>query len=98
MEMKFFGPRLRATQEDRLAKLLNLSRDEYAELSHSGIRKVNDLNGDPLYYYIKISPLNPEYLLTKINMDRKKMVYFSPDAFDQQRQPLPPRTHALPRR
>lgn len=83
--MKFLSTLRRVRGEDRLAQLLNLTKEEYRQLSHSGLKKVDGLDGRTLYYYIQVSPLNPESLLAKIKMDRKRMVYFSPDYFDSTR-------------
>lgn len=81
--MKFVGACSRTPHKDRLAQLLNLTREEYHQLSHSDIKTVHGLSGSPLYHYIIISPLNPENILSKINMDQRRMVYFPPEAFER---------------
>lgn len=85
MEMKFLAPEKRGSKKDRLAQLLNLTQEEFSQLSHSGLKKVEGLDGGTLYYYIQVSPLNPESLLSKIKMDRKRMVYFAPDFFESKK-------------
>lgn len=82
MEMNFLSALKRARRGDRLAQLLNLTKEGFGQLSHSGIKRVDDIHGNPLYYYIQVSPPNPGTILSKIKMDRRRMVYFSPDEFE----------------
>lgn len=76
--------------EDRVAELLGLTRDEYTQLSHSGIRQISGLDGQPVSYYTTISPLNPDSILGKLRpkMNKMRMVYFSPDAFPARDVPM----------
>lgn len=78
----------RNTQDERIAHLMGLSLEEYNQLSHSGIREIRDLKGEVLYYYTIVSPLNPESILAKIKMDRKRMVHFPPDVIDVKDLPI----------
>jgi len=67
--------------QEMIAGLLGLSREEYQQLSHSGIRPIAGLDGAPMQYYMEVSRLNPEDILVKLPMNRQRMIYFSPDAF-----------------
>lgn len=66
-------------EDQIIAGLLGLTLDEYRDLSHSGVRDVRDMNDRVLYYYIIVSPLNPESTLRKLNMSKSGMIYLPPD-------------------
>jgi|GEM_PF-1827929 len=67
--------------EKQIAALLGLTIPEYRQLSHSGLREMTGLDGKPLYYFLTVSPLNPQHLLDKLQtrMDRRRMICFPPD-------------------
>lgn len=71
-----------ASPDQRLAAALGLTREEYEQLSHSGIRQTTDAEGEILNYYITVSPLNPDAILQKLKMDKMRTIYFEPDLFE----------------
>jgi len=68
--------------QKKIASLLGLTETEYEQLSHGGLRAVTDSRKNVLQYYMIISPLNPEYLLDKLKMDKRNTVYFPPDMLE----------------
>ncbi|RYZ47341.1 MAG: hypothetical protein EOP49_21605 [Sphingobacteriales bacterium] len=63
----------------KLAYLLGISEDEFSTLSHSGIRDLTDSYGVVYKYYIQFSPNNDFDLLQRLDLNRSKTVYFTPD-------------------
>lgn len=72
----------RNPSEGTMANLLGLTREEFANLNCSEVRTLTDDRGELLQYYIHISPFNPELILSKLKMNNRRMIYFSPDAFE----------------
>lgn len=72
----------RIPTESKVAHLLGLTGDEFAHLNCSGLRPIMNDRGEVMQYYIHISPYNPEVLLAKLRMNNRRMIYFSPDAFE----------------
>jgi hypothetical protein len=70
-----------APSDIKVAEILGLTLDEYAQLSHSGLRELSDNNGEVYQYYMMISPLNAPEVLAKLNMNKKRVIYFPPDIF-----------------
>jgi len=68
--------------DNRIASLLGLSYDEFANLNCSELRTLTDDKGELVQYYIHISPFNPEVVLAKLKMNNRRMIYFPPDAFE----------------
>ncbi len=68
-----------ASEDQIIAGLLGLTADEYHDLSHSGIKEVRDLDDKVLYYYIVVSPLNPDATLSKLRMNKSRMIFLPPD-------------------
>lgn len=74
--------------EKKIAELLGLTLEEYGQLSHSGLRAVRGMNDEIVKYYMVISPLNPESILKKLQMNKLRMIYFPPEAFDYKDMPM----------
>lgn len=72
----------RPPSEGQMANMLGLTYDEFANLNCSELRSLTDDRGELLQYYIHISPFNPEVVLAKLKMNNRRMIYFSPDAFE----------------
>lgn len=68
----------------RLASLLGISEDEFSKLSHSGVRDLTDSYGVVYKYYIQFSPNNDNELLDRLNLNRSKTIYFTPDQLHDQ--------------
>jgi hypothetical protein len=68
-----------ASEDQIIAGLLGLTLDEYRDLSHSGIREVRDMDDNVLYYYMIVSPLNPDATLSKLKMNKSRMIFLPPD-------------------
>ncbi len=66
----------------RMANLLGLTHEEFSSLNCSELRPLTDDRGELVQYYIHISPFNPEVILSKLKMNNRRMIYFSPDAFE----------------
>ncbi len=66
----------------RMANLLGLTHEEFTNLNCSELRPLTDDRGELVQYYIHISPFNPEVILSKLKMNNRRMIYFSPDAFE----------------
>jgi hypothetical protein len=65
--------------ESKLASLLGISEDEFSTLSHSGVRDLTDSYGVVYKHYIQFSPNNDNELLERLNLNRSRTVYFTPD-------------------
>ena len=65
--------------ERKMASLLGISDEEFSRLSHSGLRNLTDSYGVVYKYYIQFSPNNDTELLERLNLNRSKTVYFTPD-------------------
>jgi hypothetical protein len=63
----------------RVALLLGLSEDEFSRLSHSGIRDLTDSYGVVYKHYIQFSPNNDNELMERLDLNRSKTIYFTPD-------------------
>jgi hypothetical protein len=79
---KQFDNRNWKTQKDlQQALALGLDIAEFHQLSHSGFRAVNGLDGRPISYYTVISPLNPQPILEKLKPKMNKMnVIYVPES------------------
>jgi hypothetical protein len=62
-----------------MASLLGISEEEFSRLSHSGLRNLTDSYGVVYKYYIQFSPNNDKELLERLNLNRSKTIYFTPD-------------------
>lgn len=63
----------------KVALLLGLSEDEFSRLSHSGIRDLTDSYGVVYKHYIQFSPNNDNELMERLDLNRSKTIYFTPD-------------------
>lgn len=63
----------------RVAQLLGVSEDEFSRLSHSGIRDLTDSYGVVYKHYIQFSPNNDNELMERLDLNRSKTIYFTPD-------------------
>lgn len=72
----------RMPSDSRVASLLGLTQEEYANLNCSEIRPLTNGRGELVQYYMHISPFNPEVILSKLRMTNRRMIYFSPDSFE----------------
>ena len=63
----------------KMATLLGISEEEFAQLSHTGVRDLKDSYGVVYKHYIQFSPNNDLALLEKMNLNRSNTVYFTPD-------------------
>jgi hypothetical protein len=68
-----------ASEDEIIADLLGLTPDEYRDLSHSGIKEVRGMDDQVLYYYMVVSPLNPDTTLAKLKMNKSRMIFLPPD-------------------
>lgn len=64
---------------NKVALLLGLSEDEFSGLSHSGIRNLTDSYGVIYKHYIQFSSNNDNELMERLNLNRSKTIYFTPD-------------------
>lgn len=71
-----FSPRY---PDSKMASLLGLSEEEFSRMSHSGLRDLTDSYGVVYKYYIQFSPNNDMELLERLNLNRSKTIYFTPD-------------------
>lgn len=62
-----------------MATLLGISEEEFAKLSHTGVRDLKDSYGVIYKHYIQFSPNNDSDLLERLNLNRSNTVYFTPD-------------------
>lgn len=67
------------SEDQIIASMLGITLNEYNELSHGGLKEVRDMNGKILYYYMEVSPLNPESILRKLNMSKSRIIFLPPD-------------------
>jgi hypothetical protein len=68
--------------EQKISRLLGLTHEEYRQLEHTNLRCITDANGNIVHYYIIVSKLNPEHILSKLKMNKLGMIYFPVDCFD----------------
>ena len=69
--------------ESKMASLLGISEEEFSRLSHSGLRDLTDSYGVVYKYYIQFSPNNDLELLERLNLNRSKTIYFTPEQLQQ---------------
>lgn len=79
-ENQIYRPRFSVS---KLACLLGISEDEFSRLSHSGLRDLTDSYGVIYKHYIQFSPNNDYDLLERLNLNRSKTVYFTPDQLEE---------------
>lgn len=65
--------------EGRMASLLGISEEEFSRLNHSGLRSLTDSYGVVYKHYIQFSPNNDTELLDRLQLNRSKTIYFTPD-------------------
>lgn len=75
-ENQIYSPRFSVS---KVASLLGITEHEFERLSHSGIRDLTDSYGVVYKYYIQFSPNNDCELLNRLNLNRSKTIYFTPD-------------------
>jgi hypothetical protein len=80
-ENQIYSPRFSVS---KLASLLGISEDEFSRLSHSGLRDLTDSYGVIYKHYIQFSPNNDYDLLERMNLNRSKTVYFTPDQLEEE--------------
>ena len=68
-----------ASEDQIVAGMLGLTLEEYRDLSHGGIKEVCDMDNNILYFYLEVSPLNPEATLRKLKMNKSRMIFLPPD-------------------
>jgi|GEM_PF-2310834 len=75
-----------ASEDKIISEMLGLTPEEYKELSHSGIKEVCDMDNNVLYFYMEVSPLNPESILRKLNMNKSRMIFLPADYKERKKQ------------
>jgi hypothetical protein len=73
-----------STTDQKIARLLGLTSEEFEQLEHTNLRCITNYEGDIIHYYIIVSKLNPQYILSRLKMNKLGMIYFSPECFDVQ--------------
>lgn len=73
MNKQFDNRNWKLLRDQQQASALGLDISEFRQLSHSGFRAVNGLDGQPISYYTVISTLNPQHILDKLKPKMNKM-------------------------
>jgi len=77
-------------EQQHLAHLLGITKEELDRLHHSGLQEVTDSEQQIYKYFIHFSgDANPTDILDKLDMDSHHTVYFSAEEWEaEQQKPL----------
>lgn len=67
----------------KIAKLLGINMDDYADLVHHNFKEIKDEKGKVIEYQMRVSLNNNRKLLEKLDIDERYIIKFKVAEFDK---------------